>query len=112
MIKTIEQYALEQECQQIKKVCLAVGLLAGIDIEALRFSFPIAAKNSVVDKAELEIESIAGKAHCRVCRQDFTLMQYLQACPKCNGYEYDIMQGKELKILNIIGASFVPPGSS
>jgi len=102
IIKIIEENALKQNISNVKTIKLAIGVLSGIELDALTFSFPIAAKNSVANNAELDIEVIQGQAFCRSCSKAFNIEQYMQPCVFCGGFEYDIIQGKELKVVGIL----------
>lgn len=85
----------------IKAVCIEVGDLAGIDLDALRFSFPIAAARSIAQNATLEITTVPGRARCDICQKTVTLNSYLDPCSQCGQFNYQIMKGKELRIVKM-----------
>lgn len=85
----------------IKRIRLEIGELAGIELEALRFSFPIAAARSVAQNATLEIQIQKGEIFCRLCQKNVMIASRLMPCPMCNQYGYDIIQGTNLKIVHI-----------
>lgn len=84
-------------------VTLKIGLLAGIDIEAMYYSFPIAAKNTLAEQARLHIEAEPAIAYCQQCAQEFSLESLFAACPSCQQYQYTIIQGKTMKIQSMEG---------
>jgi len=103
MLKVIEKYAEKNDLRKITKVWIDVGALAGIDIDALKFSFPIAMKNTCAENATLFVHVIAGLAFCHACNKNFNINQYLQTCPGCDAFDYVIKQGKTLQIAKIGG---------
>jgi hydrogenase nickel incorporation protein HypA/HybF len=86
---------------RIKTVWLEIGELAGIDIDAIRFSFPIAATHSLAKDATLKIKTQAGQALCHNCHKNVTLSSLLAPCSICGQYNYTITQGKALRIIRI-----------
>ncbi len=86
---------------RIKTVWLEIGELAGIDLEAIRFSFPIAATHSLAKDAILEIKTQAGRAHCHNCGKDVMIASLLVPCAICGQYNYTITQGKALRVIKM-----------
>ena len=103
MIRLIEQNIAEAEppVKAIKRIRLEIGELAGIELEALRFSFPIAAARTVAQNATLEIHIQKGQIFCQPCQKNVMLTSRLMPCPVCSQYDYEIIQGTNLKIVNI-----------
>ena len=85
----------------VTEVHLDVGTLSAIELDALVFSFDIIKDKTISSRANLIINSIQGKGKCRSCGGVFPIDKYGVACPECNSYSIDIMQGKELKITSI-----------
>lgn len=98
ILKLLEEEARNQGFHQVRQVCLAVGELAGVEIEALRFSFDIVTRNTIADGATLTIDVIPGAARCEQCRQTVPLQQRFAACPLCDSYPLTLISGDELRI--------------
>lgn len=86
---------------RIKTIWLEIGELTGIDIQAIQFSFPIAAARSLAKDATLQIQTQAGEAYCHSCDKNITLASLLTPCAICGQYNYTITQGKSLRITRI-----------
>lgn len=86
---------------RIKTVWLEIGQLANIDLNAIRFSFPIAAAHSLAKDAILEIKTQAGSAHCHSCDKNVTIASLLTPCAICGQYNYTITQGKTLRVIKM-----------
>ena len=53
IVRAIERAARERGFTRVLRVELEIGVLAGVEIEALRFGFKVAARDSVADGAHL-----------------------------------------------------------
>ena len=86
----------------VTSVCLQIGELSGIEIESLEFAFSIIKADTLLQKAELEIQIIKGEALCSECNTIFPLSSYGTCCPQCNSYSMKILNGREMRVLNIV----------
>ncbi|NNF36707.1 MAG: hydrogenase maturation nickel metallochaperone HypA [Saprospiraceae bacterium] len=82
----------------VSKICLEIGRLSGVEIDALNFVWPAAVERSVLSNAEKEIEIIEGEALCLECSDTFQITNHYDACPSCGSYFKDIQKGGELKV--------------
>lgn len=101
ILNIVEEKAKQDACRCVKKIYLEIGDLAGIEVEALRFSFPIAASRSIAQNASLEIIRVEGRAWCYDCQKEVVVKMPFDACLGCGQYHYRVMQGKELRIVRM-----------
>lgn len=85
----------------ITAVSMQIGQLSSIEIDSLRFAFEAIKSNTVLEKAELNIDIIEGEAKCQDCQTIFQLNAYGTACPNCKSYGVTILKGTEMKILSL-----------
>lgn len=85
----------------VLSVRVAVGELAGVDIDALLFAWQSVRKGTSMDKAPLVVERPEGRAWCMHCGKDVALHRHGDPCPECGGYQLLATQGHELKVLDI-----------
>lgn len=87
------------QVESVSEVRLAIGELSGVTVEALEFSFPIAAAGTPVETARLVIRRVPVSVYCSVCEATGQLesIQYFR-CPTCGTPTGDIRAGKELNI--------------
>ncbi len=83
------------------KVKLQIGKLSGIELDALTYSFGILVQNTEFPQLAMEIEQIEGKVLCQTCGTEFTYNKYGIPCPQCGGFSVKIIDGKQMKIINI-----------
>lgn len=98
LLASIQAHSHKNKVNQIKKIMLEVGELAGVELEALTFAFPIAARGSIAENAILEITRVQGKAWCQRCKINVIIQTLFEPCSFCGQYDYTITQGKELRI--------------
>lgn len=85
----------------IKKVWIEVGDLAGVEVDLLKYSFPIAAKNTILKNSCLEVVQRHAMAKCNKCQKKFFIQALYDPCPLCRTFEYSILKGKELNVMKV-----------
>lgn len=98
VLEVIEQEAVKQGFQRVKHVYLEIGELAGVEVEAMRFSFDSVMKGTVADAAQLTILETPGMARCDLCHQTVAIKQRFDACPVCDNYPLTVLSGEALRI--------------
>jgi hydrogenase nickel incorporation protein HypA/HybF len=86
--------------RRVRVVRLEVGQLSGVSADALRFCFELAAADTPVDGAALEIEELAGRARCATCGEEFVLSDPILLCG-CGSSDVRVLSGEELRILSV-----------
>lgn len=82
----------------VKKVHLDVGALAGIEISAISFCFPMVADGTALQGAELVVRTIEGRAHCSGCDKDIEVATLSAVCPCERRAPVAITAGEELLV--------------
>jgi hydrogenase nickel incorporation protein HypA/HybF len=98
ILQVLEEQAAAQHYRRVKKVWLEIGALAGIEIEAMRFSFDVVTRDSLADGAALEIVERPGQAWCMQCMKVVPIGQRYDGCPDCGSYQLQVTGGEEMKI--------------
>jgi hydrogenase nickel incorporation protein HypA/HybF len=101
-ILTIAENAAPKNNAVITSVGLQIGELSGIEIEPLKFALSVIKENTVLQKADLDIEIIKGEAECTECKTVFPMSYFCSCCPQCGSYFIKVIKGREMKVLNII----------
>lgn len=100
MESVVETIVERLEGERVCVVRLAIGKLAGVSIEALRFCFEVAAHETALAGAQLEIEEIAGSARCRGCGEVAAVTTLPSPCA-CGSFDRELLAGNELRLKNI-----------
>ncbi len=101
ILATLEEQAGAQDYARVRVVRLVIGPLAGVEVEALRFSFDVVVKGTLADGACLEIESPAATAWCHDCAREVNIAQRYDPCPHCGGHRLRITSGDEMRIKDL-----------
>lgn len=83
---------------EVRKIAVRLGELAGVDPEALRFSFEAITKETDFEKVELELNTIARTNRCAECGAEFVVKNGEFVCPCCGSSETSFLRGDELEI--------------
>lgn len=101
LIRVIEAQTHRQPFRRVRTVRLAVGALAGIEIEALRFGFTVAAQGTLAEDAALEIDEPPGQAVCLDCGAVLEVRDREEPCPQCGSYFLRVRGGTELRVVEL-----------
>ena len=82
---------------RVHSVRLEVGLLAGVERDALQFGFQVVTRGTVAEGALLQILPAVAQAHCLSCGWRQTLSRPIGLCPSCDG-PLSVTGGRELRI--------------
>ncbi|RIK55756.1 MAG: hydrogenase maturation nickel metallochaperone HypA [Nitrospira sp.] len=86
---------------KVAQVTLQVGKLNEATPEAIRFSFDLATKGTLLEGARLEIVEIPGLGRCRACGQDVPMNQLVERC-SCGSTDLERLAGDELIITHMV----------
>ncbi len=91
--------AQAEGAQRIAAISLRVGELAGVEVEALRFAFPVVMAGTIAARAELRIEIEPAECHCAVCDAPFPAPDGCCDCPRCGTISLRLLRGRDLRLL-------------
>jgi hydrogenase nickel incorporation protein HypA/HybF len=100
-LSIVEQLAEETEKHgggTVEVVHLKIGVLAGVDGDALGFAFELACEGTPFAGSRLEIERIPLLVYCPVCATTHTPEVQAILCPRCITPAQEILQGRELEV--------------
>jgi len=101
-METVLAQARAHHATRVCRIVLRIGVLAGVEVEALRFAFEVVARDTLAAKAELEIESVSVRAYCATCAEEFDAKDsFVLTCPRCGNFSGDLRQGRELELSRI-----------
>ncbi len=101
LVTQIETAANEAGSESVKSVKIIVGGLSGVDAEALRMAFPIAAEDSCVANARLDIDEDPAIIACKTCGVRSTPDFPLPICSACDSMDVTIEGGQSLLLESI-----------
>jgi hydrogenase nickel incorporation protein HypA/HybF len=98
IVSLLEEEARRQHYARVRKVWLEIGPLSGIETEALRFTFDVAAKGTLAEDAKLEIIETEALGWCLPCERVVPIRQRFDACPRCGAHQLQVTAGEGMRI--------------
>lgn len=94
LVATVEENVAEG---RVTAVRLAVGRLAAVVPDAMRFCFELCVRGTRLEGAVLEIEEVAGRGGCEACGREESVSTFFTPCPGCGG-PLRVIAGTELRL--------------
>ena len=101
IIDIVKEEAAKAEAKKVTDIELEVGSLSGIEIDALELAMEVSVKETIMHDAIVKIVRKQAKANCNNCKKDFNCSSLFDPCPNCNGFSYDVFQGKEMIVKSL-----------
>ncbi len=98
ILDTLTEQARAQGFSRVERVCLEIGPLAGIELDALRFGFDVVMRGTLADDAKLQIIECPATAWCLTCATTVPIRQRYDCCKTCGSYGLQPTSGEELRI--------------
>jgi hydrogenase nickel incorporation protein HypA/HybF len=101
MLEQIEDVTAEQGGGTVEIVHLRIGVLSGVDCDALEFAYECATQDTEFAASRLDIESIPLLVYCPACATTHAPPVQQIFCPRCITPEQEILQGRELEVVSL-----------
>ena len=98
LIESVRKEALRFPDKHIEKIGIRIGVLAGVDPDALRFCFDVLVKDSDLAPLELDIDYRRRRHQCQGCGESFDARYEDAACPRCGVADSRFVSGDELEL--------------
>jgi len=86
---------------RVRTIVLALGELAAVEPDSLRFCFEAVMKGGPAEGAELRIEEVPGQGYCPACACSVALHALYDACPACGAYGVQVTGGSRMQVLEL-----------
>lgn len=101
IIEIAEENAKREKASVINEIELDIGTQSGVVLEALTFAMESAVQGTMLESAEVKINSIPARAVCSKCQHAFYTDDLFTPCPECGNPFSEIVQGRELKVKSL-----------
>jgi hydrogenase nickel incorporation protein HypA/HybF len=85
---------------RVALVRLEIGKLAGVALDALRFSFDVCTTGTSLAGAALDIVEVPGRARCRTCGEERPVASLAAPCA-CGSFDRELTSGAELRLKEV-----------
>ena len=101
MVAIVEDTARRNGALRVAIVRLELGALSHVERDALAFCFDAVTRGGVAAGARLDIAVTPGAAWCLPCGERVPLARRGDACPRCGGYQLQVVAGEEMRVTEI-----------
>jgi hydrogenase nickel incorporation protein HypA/HybF len=98
MLEIIKSQAQAQQFGRVRGVVLEIGVLAAVEVEAMRFCFDAVTRGTIAEGAKLEIIATPGQGWCLKCAKAVAVEERLALCPECGQAQVQITGGNEMRV--------------
>jgi len=98
ILDAVRQEVEKRPGARASKVGVRIGVLSGVQPDALSFGFSVLVQGSDMEPLALEIESVPRRQRCPACDIVFEVKEEGLACPECATVETLFAGGDELDI--------------
>lgn len=98
MIEQIEEEVAKRGGGTVETVFVRVGVLSGVDAQALNFAYELAREGTELAGSRLEIEVVPLLVYCAQCASTHAPNPQQICCPRCLTPPQQVLEGKELEV--------------
>lgn len=102
MLKTVEEFAAENEIDDIVSIVLEIGDLSMIIPKYVEDIYSVIVEGTRFEHTDLVIEAVEGQGVCRQCKRAFPIVKNEGYCPRCGKRDADIISGRDFVIKEIV----------
>lgn len=101
IVDIAEEQTRKANARHVDRIDLEIGLLSGVEFDALDFAWDAGVKHTVLEHAERHVHKIPARAKCMDCGHEFPIEELFEACPACGQFLNEVIQGKELRVKSL-----------
>ena len=98
ILQIVEDAARAPRFERVRSVWLALGDLAAVEAEAMRFCFDAVGRGTLAEGATLNVIRVLGEGLCFNCNQTVPLAALYDPCPVCGGHPVQATGGTEMRV--------------
>lgn len=86
---------------RIDRIRMEIGVLSGVEQEALQFAFRALSEDTPAAAAELVVDTIPVRCFCPACDHVFECKPSAYRCPACGTASAQVRTGKEMNLVTM-----------
>ena len=98
LVAQVQKHLAGRERFIVRAVGIRIGDLTDVSSEALQFGYQIACQGTALAGSQLQIAAVPVAAHCKICRRQTEIEQYLFLCSHCGSADIEVTSGLELDL--------------
>ena len=101
LITQVTDLATERSATSVSDIFISVGPLSGVESALLQNAFPIAVAGTVADGAQLHIDNLPVRVHCKDCDAESEVSANRLLCAQCGTWKTRLVSGDELLLTRV-----------
>jgi len=101
LLEVVLDKAKHAGATRIDRVSMEIGVLSGIEEEALQFAFKALADGTIAQETQLVVEQIPLRCYCEPCDRVFECKPFAYRCPACGQTSARVRTGKEMNLVSM-----------
>ncbi|MCK9423064.1 MAG: hydrogenase maturation nickel metallochaperone HypA [Bacteroidales bacterium] len=102
IVDMVVEEAERSNAGTVQEIELEVGVLSGVNADALEFALSLAMRNTVLENAFVLIVQTKGSGRCNQCDRVFAMTEIWTTCPGCNMPAGEILSGDAMRIVSLV----------
>lgn len=99
ILKTVQNNIQGKPVKKVTKIYTSIGVLSGVEKDALQYAFQLIPKEQPFQKVKLIIQETPLTVYCIHCQEETIITNnFILKCSKCGQLSKQITKGKELNI--------------
>ena len=101
ILTTVLDEAKSAKAKTIIDINMVVGELSGVATDCVQFYFDILKKDTIARNAKFNFTLTPARFRCRDCLAEFKTDDSYWTCPKCEGINIELIEGRDCYIESI-----------
>ena len=101
LLRQVLAIAASKNVQNVARITLRIGPLAGVEPDLVRLAFPIVAAGTACAGASLDIEVAPVEVRCQVCDATSSVRPNRLLCATCGTWRVTLVSGDEMLLASI-----------
>ena len=101
LLESVERIVAERNANNVSAIVLKVGPLSGIEVPLLQRAYPLAAKGTVAESAQLIFETGDVVVRCSQCGSENIVPANRLLCASCGDFRTQLISGDEMLLQRV-----------
>ena len=101
ILKIVLEHTEKNKSSRVRTIFLKIGELRNLEEDWIQRYFDQISKGSPAENAKIHVTQVPVVFICKLCNKEFSAAfrdDTKILCPHCNGFEYDLLSGREFII--------------
>lgn len=101
LLEVVLDKAKQAGAMRIDRIAMEIGVLSGVEEEALQFAFKALADGTIAQGTQLVVDKIPLRCYCEPCDCVFECKPFAYRCPTCGQSSAQVRTGKEMNLVSM-----------